>query len=258
MGLAGRTALVIGASRGIGRTIATRLADEGCAVALVARSDEAITKLAAELSGRGPLMRAFPGDVTDIKTMRGIAGRVKDEFGSLDIMVNSAGTSHIGPMVIDSSKAWREVVETNLMGAIVSSHAALRHMIPAKWGRIVHVGSISAEVGAAYNAVYSASKAGVAGFVRSLALEVGRTGVTVNTVAPGYVKTELFGQTQSARARLKGMSMKEHVDGLIADVPIDRLVRPEEVAETVVFLCSERSAAITGQSINVDGGQTAT
>ena len=133
--------------------------------------------------------------------MRRIAGEVKIQFGTLDTMVNSAGTSHIGPMVINSSESWREVIETNLMGAVASSHAVLRHMIPAKWGRIIHIGSISAEVGAAYNVVYAASKAGVAGLVRSLALEVARTGITVNAVAPSPRSAPSAPTGQSSRSR---------------------------------------------------------
>ena len=258
MGLAKRTALVLGASGGIGKAIATRLSEEGCGVAIVSRSESETKMLAEQLSETGSPARAYVGDVANVEDMRRIAGEVKMQFGTLDIMVNSAGTSHIGPMVINSSEAWREVIETNLMGAVASSHAVLRHMIPAKWGRIIYIGSISAEVGAAYNAVYAASKAGVAGLVRSLALEVARAGITVNAVAPGYVRTEFFGITQGARAKLKGISLEEHIAELVAEVPANRLVRPDEVAATVAFLCTEESGAITGQSINVDGGRTAT
>ena len=124
-------------------------------------------------------------------------------------------------------------------------------------GRIIQIGSISADLGAPFNAIYAASKAGVAALVRSLALEVARTGITVNGVQPGYVKTLLFEETQAVRAKIKGVSAEQHEQDLIRDTPTGRLVLPQDVAAAVAYLASEDAAAVTGQMINVDGGRTA-
>ncbi|MEM7563779.1 MAG: SDR family oxidoreductase, partial [Pseudomonadota bacterium] len=178
-------------------------------------------------------------------------------YGGLSAMVNCAGVSYIAPVLLSKNEDWERVLQINTIGAFNISRAVLRPMIRSRFGRIIHIGSISSQVGAAYNAIYAASKAGVAGMVRSLSLEVATLGITVNAVQPGYVKTKLFAQTQGARAKVKGVSIEQHEQDLIDDTPTGRLVTPEDVASLVGYLASDESHSITGQTINVDGGRTA-
>jgi 3-oxoacyl-[acyl-carrier protein] reductase len=196
-------------------------------------------------------------DVTDETSCKQATNAVVEEFGRIDGMVNCAGISDIAPVLLGKSERWQRVLETNTLGAFKISQAVLRPMFRARYGRIIHIGSISAEVGAPFNAIYAASKAGVAALVRSLALEVAATGITVNAVQPGYVKTKLFAQTQGARARIKGVSIETHEADLVRDTPTGRLVTPEDVASLVAYLAKPESRSITGQTLNVDGGRTA-
>jgi NAD(P)-dependent dehydrogenase (short-subunit alcohol dehydrogenase family) len=171
--------------------------------------------------------------------------------------VNCAVISNNAHLLLGNIQKWRDVLEVNTLGAFCISQAAIRPMIRQHYGRVVHIGSISAQVGAPYNAIYAASKAGVAGLVRSLALEVAAAGITVNAVQPGYVKTKLFAQTQGARAKIRGVDLEQQENDLIQDTPTRRLVTPEDVASLVDYLASESSRSITGQTLNVDGGRTA-
>lgn len=257
MGLKDRTALVVGGTGDIGKAICTALGARGARVIVSGLTREQAEKACAELAGAHSKPLPAVLDVTDGASCRKAVGRVVEEHGRLDCLVNCAGISYIAPVLLGKEKDWRRVLEVNTLGAFNISQAVLRPMMRARYGRIVHVGSISAEVGAPFNAIYAASKAGVAGLVRSLSLEVAPTGITVNAVQPGYVKTKLFAQTQGARARIKGVSIEQHEQDLVDDTPTRRLVTPEDVASIVAHLLDESSRSITGQTINVDGGRTA-
>ncbi len=252
-----RVVLVVGGAGGIGAAIAEHLCRDGHRVVVSSSTEERGEAQVAELAERGLEAESLRLDVTDEDSCRAGVAEVVSRHGRLDSLVNSAGVSYIAPVLLGKVQEWQRVLEVNTLGAFMISRAALRPMIKARYGRVVHIGSISAEVGAPFNAIYAASKAGVAGLVRSLALEVARTGITVNAVQPGYVKTSLYAETQGARARMKGVQVSEHEQTLIEDTPTGRLVTPEDVASLVGYLLREESQSITGQTLNVDGGRTA-
>ena len=257
MGMTPRVALVVGAGRGIGRAVAERLAREGHVIIVAARSAAEVQVAAEAICRAGGRADARTLDITDPALTDRAVQDIREAHGGLDILVNSAGMSYIAPVPFADPARWREVLEVNLLGAFIISRAVVRRMVGAHWGRIVHIGSIAARLGAPYNAIYAASKAGVEALVRSLALEVAPAGVTVNAVAPGYVRTQLFAYTQGERAKLKGVPLEHHEEDLLAEMPTRRLVEPAEVAAAVAYLVSEEAGSVTGHVLNVDGGRTA-
>jgi 3-oxoacyl-[acyl-carrier protein] reductase len=242
----GRVAVVTGGTRGIGRTIAMRLAAEGANVAVSYRSnDEAAEETAASVRAEGVKCAVFKGDVASPADVQALFKGVSDEFGRLDILVNNAGITRDNLMMRMKEDEFDEVLRTNLGGTYLCTRAALRPMIRARWGRIVNVSSVVGLVGNAGQANYAASKAGIIGFTKSVAREVAQRGITANTVAPGYVETELTG------------SLPEEVkDQIRNQVPMGRFGEAVEVAEVVAFLAGEGAGYVTGQTIAVDGGMT--
>jgi 3-oxoacyl-[acyl-carrier protein] reductase len=243
---AGRGAVVTGGTRGIGRTIAMRLAAEGANVAVSYRSnDEAAEETAASVRAEGVKCAVFKGDVASPADVQALFKGVSDVFGRVDILVNNAGITRDNLMMRMKEDEFDEVLRTNLGGTYLCTRAALRPMIRARWGRIVNVSSVVGLVGNAGQANYAASKAGIIGFTKSVAREVAQRGITANTVAPGYVETELTG------------SLPEEVkDQIRNQVPMGRFGEAVEVAEVVAFLAGEGAGYVTGQTIAVDGGMT--
>lgn len=242
----GRVAVVTGGGRGIGRSVAVRLANEGANVAISYRSnDVAAEELAEEVRAAGVQCEIFKGDVASPEDVDSLFKGVGEAFGPVEILVNNAGLTRDNLMMRMKESEFDEVLSTNLKGTYLCTRAALRPMIRARWGRIVNVSSVVGLVGNAGQANYAASKAGIIGFTKSVAREVAQRGITANVVAPGYVETELTS------------SLPEEVKDRIRDqVPVGRFAEAEEVAEVVAFLAGEGAGYITGQTVAVDGGMT--
>lgn len=257
MGIDKRVALVVGGTGDIGLAICRSLLAANFVVVVSGITSKQAEVARVSLAASADVVGAIVVDVTKEESCKAAVAEILAGRGRLDCMINCAGVSYIAPLLLGKVEEWRKVLDVNTLGAFTISKAAIRPMIRAKFGRIIHIGSISAQVGAPFNAIYASSKAGVAGLVRSLALEIAAAGVTVNAVQPGYVKTKLFQQTQGARAKVKGITLEEQEQDLIKDTPTRRLVTPEDVASLVTYLASDESRSITGQTLNIDGGKTA-
>ena len=242
--LTGKSALVTGGSRGIGKAIALRLAGQGADVAFSYRGNEAAAKATAgEIEALGRRGLAVQADVTDPEAAEGLVKSVVETFGKVDILVNNAGITRDDLIMRMSVAAFREVLETNLFGAFYMTKAVTRPMLKAKSGRIVNITSVSGQAGQTGQANYSAAKAGLIGLTKATARELASRGITCNAVAPGFVLTEL---TQDLPQPLQ--------DQITAQTPLGRFGTTEEIANAVAFLVSDEAAFITGQVLAVDGG----
>lgn len=249
-----QVAIVTGASRGIGREIAKELAGAGVSVALAARGAEALEQVAEEIRAAGGRALAIPTDVTDVEAVSALVARTLEELGRVAILVNNAGTSYVSNVVMSNDEKWRECLETNVMSMYYCSKAVLKPMIRAKYGRIVNIASLSALVGAGHNSSYAASKAAMIGFTRSVAIEVGKLGITCNAICPWHVETELSKETMGARGKMFGKTAEEYIAMLAQESPQGRFVTPEEVAGLTLFLCTEQARGINGTALNLSGG----
>ena len=254
MGLQRRVALVTGGGRGIGRAIALALGRAGGRVAVAARTREEIETVAADVSRAGAEALALPCDATKREEVERTVASVRDRFGSLDVLVNNAGTAESAPLAKTDEAMWNRLLATNLTSTYLFTRAALGGMVERGWGRVINVASSAGKVGGAYISAYSAAKHGVLGFTRSVALEVAGKGVTVNAICPGYVNTSLTDRSIRNIAARTGMSEAAARERLEATNPQKRFVEPEEVAALALFLCAEEAAGLSGQAINLDGG----
>ena len=242
--LSGKSALVTGGSRGIGRAIAHRLATQGADIAFSYRGNEAAAKeAAAEIEALGRRAVAIQGDVSDPEAAEAVVKAALDAFGKVDILVNNAGITRDDLIMRMSIDAFREVLETNLFGAFYMTKAVTRPMLKAKGGRIVNITSVSGQAGQMGQANYSSAKAGLIGLTKATARELASRSITCNAVAPGFVLTEL---TSSLPEALQAQ--------LIERTPLGRFGTTEEIASAVAFLASDEAAYITGQVLAVDGG----
>ena len=239
-----QVAVVTGAGRGIGRAIALRLASEGARVACVSRTEENAKKIADEINGlRGESAKAYAIDVADHAAVQKFAAQILQDFGRTDILVNNAGVTRDGLLMRMSEEDWDAVLNTNLRGAFSFTKAFSRAFIKQRSGRIINISSVIGLIGNAGQCNYAASKAALIGFTKSVARELASRGITANAIAPGFIETDMTAVLDE--------KMRQE---LVKKIPLNRLGRAEDIAETALFLASPAAAYITGQVLTVDGG----
>ncbi len=243
MSLSGRVALVTGASQGIGRACALKLASSGAAVAVAARNQEKLNEVVRQINASGGKAAAFPVDVADEEQIKTAFKAVLSQFGNIDILVNNAGITR-DQLVMRMKRAdWDAVINTNLTSAYLCVQQAIGSMLKQRWGRIINVTSIFGQMGQAGQANYASSKAGLIGLTMAIAREVASRNITCNAVAPGFIETAM---TAGFSDELKQNAVKL--------IPVGRVGTAEDVASAVVFLASEEASYITGHVLNVNGG----
>jgi 3-oxoacyl-[acyl-carrier protein] reductase len=254
-GLKDRVAIVAASSQGIGRATAEAVAAEGCRVAMCARNKETLNAAAEKIRSQYQTeVLAEPFDVTDPAAVRDFVSAVVQKFGSADICVTNAGGPPAKGFLATTVEEWKRAVDVNFMSVVYFAHQVIPHMQKKKWGRILTITSITTKQPVA-NLVYSnAVRAAVMGLVKSLANEFGKDGILVNNVGPGYTATDRLKELARARAAASGKTETEILGTFAADSPLKRLAEPREVADTIVWLASDRASYITGQTILVDGG----
>lgn len=243
MSIQDKVALVTGASRGIGAAIADLLGEQGAIVVGTATSAAGAEKITERFAAKGIRGRGMVLNVTEAESVEALMSSVQADFGAPAILVNNAGITKDNLLMRMKDDEWFDVINTNLSAVYRLSKACLRGMMKARWGRIINISSVVGEMGNAGQSNYAATKAGVAGFARALAKEVGSRNITVNTVAPGFIDTDMTKELTDAQKQL-----------MLSQVPLERLGQPEEIAGVVAFLASDAAAYITGDTIHVNGG----
>jgi len=250
--LEGRHAAVTGAGRGIGASIAQRLADEGARVTLMARTQSQLDRVSEAL---GSSAQAMAADITDAAKTRQAFEQAAQTFGPIDILVNNAGQAQSGPMHRAPEDLWHLMIAVNLTGTYHAIRAVLPAMIERKFGRIVNIASTAGVRGYPYVSAYCASKHGVIGLTRALALEVAQRNITVNAVCPGYTETDIVQEAIANIQKVTGRSAEEARESLTRTNPQGRLIQPAEIANTVAWLCLPGTESVTGQSVVIAGGE---
>ena len=249
--LNGKTALITGGGRGIGREIALTFARQGAHIAVAARTAEQVEQVAREIGNNAI---ALVCDVSDSENVTRMFSDLRERLGDADILVNNAGIAESATFVNTTDELWHRHLSINLSGTFYCTRAALPAMLKKRWGRVINVASIAAKTGAPYVSAYTASKHGVLGLTRTLALEVATTGITVNAICPGYVETDMVSRGIDQITKKTGRTAEEALDALKKMSPQNRLVTPEEVAALALLLASDEGRGINGQGINIDGG----
>jgi 3-oxoacyl-[acyl-carrier protein] reductase len=243
MSLEGQIALITGATRGIGRAIALSLGEQGATVVGTATSENGAETISDFLKDAGIKGAGMVLNVTNADSIEAVVTAVEADFGAPSILVNNAGITRDNLLIRMKDDEWNDIIETNLTPIYKLSKRCLRAMTKARWGRIITITSVVGVMGNAGQTNYAAAKAGVIGFSKSLAREVGTRGITVNTVAPGFIDTDMTSSLSEA-----------HKTALLEQVPVKRLGKPEEIAAAVSFLAGENAGYISGETLNVNGG----
>ena len=254
-GLKNRVAIVAASSQGIGRATAEAFAAEGCRIAMCARNAQTLAAAADKIRKQYSVeVLDQTLDVTDADAVHRFIDAVVAKFGSVDICVTNAGGPPAKGFLAASLEEWRKAVELNFLSAVYFAREVIPHMQRKRWGRIITITSITTKQPVADLVLSNAVRAAVVGLVKSLANEFGKDGILVNNVGPGYTATDRLKELAKSRSAVLGKSEKEIFEGWAADAPLQRLGEPREVAETIVWLASERASYITGQTVLVDGG----
>lgn len=243
MSLEGKIAIVTGASRGIGAAIADFLGNAGATVVGTATTDKGSDAISERFKNAGVTGKGLRLNVSETESIEAFVKTVQDEFGVPTVLVNNAGITRDNLLMRMSDDEWSSVIDTNLNSIFRLSKACLRGMMKARWGRIINISSVVGAMGNPGQSNYAATKAGVAGFARALAAEVGSRGITVNTVAPGFIDTDMTKELPEAQR-----------EALLSQIPLNRLGDPNEIASVVAFLASDGAAYVTGTTIHVNGG----
>ena len=238
-----KVAIVTGASRGIGEAIATQLSNCGAKIILIARNADKLKIVQERITSQGGIAESMAGDVSSLDSFTEIISSINKKWGRIDILVNNAGVARDNIIMRMKEEDWDEVMSINLKGCFNGIKSVTRPMIKNKAGRIINITSVIGQIGNAGQSNYAASKAGIMGITKSMAKELGSRNITVNAVAPGYIKTDMTNELND--------DIKEKMK---TSIPLGRLGTPDDVANLVCFLASDDAGYITGQTFNVDGG----
>lgn len=245
----GRVAFITGGSQGIGKAITAQFAAQGAKVAVIDINETALQETAAELKDQGYDVYTKVANVVDPEEVEAAMNEVVKEFGSLDILVNNAGILRDNLLFKMTDSDWEQVMDVHLKGAFNASRAAQKHMVDQQYGRIINLSSTSA-LGNRGQANYATAKAGLQGFTKTLAIELGKFGITVNSVAPGFIETDMTKET----ARRMGVPFEDFIEMGIFNIPVGRSGQPADIAHTVAFFADEQSSFVNGQVLYVAGG----
>jgi len=258
MRLAGRGAVITGGGRGIGAATARALAAGGARILVASRHEAEVEAIAAQVRQSGAEAWAVRCDVADPQSTAALARAAGERLGTVDILVNNAGTASSAPLHRTSLEEWQRLLAVNATGTFLCTQALLPGMLERGWGRVVNVASVAGLEGAKYIAAYCAAKHAVVGFTRAMAIETAGTGVTVNAVCPGYVDTPMTDTTLGLVAERMRKSRAEALQAILAHSGQPRLVTADEVAATILALCDDAAAALTGQTLVLDAGAVRT
>lgn len=269
-GLRGRAAIVTGGASGLGRAVALRLARQGADVCIMSLSRQKVEMVDGEvkyfasvgeieetqnaIGALGVRCIGLDGDISVAADVARMVFSTVEAFGRLDILVNNAATNVVHPVLDHDDDAWKRVIDVNLFGPYLCVRAALPHLIENGWGRIVSIGSTNAHVGTATYSAYAASKHGLLGFSKSLALEVAAHNITANTISPGMIETPSAKLHIAKWAEARGISYEAMREEFVADYPQKRFIQPEEIADLVAYLCREEAKAVNGEDIKITTG----
>jgi len=246
--------LITGGSGGLGSALARAFSAQACRVVITARDPQRLRAMAEEMARYGAQVLALPCDISDRDAMLDLQKEIAARWGAVQILINNAGIARAVKFTDMPDDVWDAILETNLTGAYNCCKVFLPRMLQAQWGRIINIASTAAKVGYSHATAYTASKHGLLGLTRSLALETARLGVTVNAICPGYIDDERTRENARIMAQRTGKSVDEILELFADSAPQKRLIAPDEVAALALLIASDKLGAMTGQAINVDGG----